>query len=359
MKKNKNFKKGIINVAIFFIILQLLFVIGCSGQKQKHTIDLEFKKGTDALGFDIIGLLPEIYEGTSFKITLNVFNKGAYDLPETEGGFISLNLEEDYMCLPGGDAENEYCSTDKGPLVSRIGMASQLRGRSFSNPSGDFEVIEYPILVKEIEQQSIQHDSYVGVTACYKYQTELISELCLDPTFYEPGQLNKPCSPKDLNFNSQGAPVAITNIEVKMLSDGKNKVKPFLIIHLQNKGNGEVIHKDHVEKVCSSKALSPNTYNTIHLRSLEFLGGKYKFENTYGPPGTTVELSGNTLDCDFVNMDRETKMVNGKAKISCTAKTSIAAPEYSAMLTQLKIVLDYGYTFTESEKITIKKRGLY
>ncbi|MBT4823746.1 hypothetical protein HN695_06735 [Candidatus Woesearchaeota archaeon] len=359
MKKNKQFKKIIIKATLFFIILQLLFVVGCSGQKQKHTIDLEFKKGTDGLNFDIIGLLPELYEQSSFKITLNVFNKGAYDLPETNSGFVSLNLEDDYMCLPGGDAENEYCNTEKGNLIFHLGDDSQLRGRSFSNPDGDFEIIEYPILVKKIDQQSFQHDVFVGVTACYRYQTELVSELCIDPTFYEPGQLNKPCSPKDLSFSSQGAPVAITNIEVKMLSYGKNKVKPFLIIHLQNKGNGEVIHKDHVEDVCSSKALSPNTYNTIHLRSIEFLGGKYKFENEYNDVATFVGDAGETLECDFINQNKETRMRDGKAQIRCTAKTPIAAPEYSAMLTQLKVVLDYGYTFTESEKITIKKKGLY
>ncbi len=100
-----------------------------------------------------------------------------------------------------------------------------------------------------------------------------MTELCVDTDVYglRPGE--KACNSKDLAFNEgQGGPVAVTNIETKMLLDSdEDKVKPQLIIHIENKGNGEVISKGTFEHDIFSFGL----YNLSNLPSLNNLNNLY------------------------------------------------------------------------------------
>ncbi|MFH1440025.1 MAG: hypothetical protein ABIG89_05640 [Candidatus Woesearchaeota archaeon] len=333
------------NLLVIVLVLTMLLFISCgSGYgNEKHILDLEFHKGTKGLDFEMFGLMPEFYEDTAFRLSVNLFNQGAYDIPSTNGGFINLNLEKDHLCIT---SDGKTCvSGDSGNKIL-IGESSQLRGKSILNPTGDFEIKDFYILVKGVDKQSKQSTT-VAVTACYQYMTDLVTEVCLDPYYYDITKIDKPCEVKDLSFSGQGSPLSISNIETKMLSSGKQKVRPMFVITFQNSGNGKVINKDMVEKVCSSSTLPPNAFNVAHLRNIEFLNGKYFYNSD--------NIAGSNIQCDS-SLVKGINLKSGTAKIVCSVKDTsenIIGSEIGTISTQMKIVVDYGYTMTESKKVTI------
>ena len=343
MEKNKSNKKAIIiGVSQLLLVFILLFITSCGDGGETHTIDLDFHKGTKGVEFDVLGVMGEIYEDTAFKIIINVFNNGAYDLPEANGGYVNLNLEEDYMCL--SDGQNCLTTQNAGAAIKPLGY---LKGKSIFNPSGDFEILKYYVHVKDIDKQSFQHTSNVGISLCYQYQTDLITDICIDPYFYEQSTIEKPCVVKDLTFSGQGAPLVVTKIENKMLSDGKDSVRPMFIIHVSKTGDGEIINKEMVNKVCTADPLGPNAFNVVHLRELEFMVGNTLYKHD-------INNENSNLKCNFLNKKSETKLNQGKAKIKCTAIKPINK-DSGTFSTQLKMIFDYGYTYSKSKSVVIKR----
>ena len=336
--------------SIIALLIISLFMLSCStGGNERHTLDLEFHKGINGVEFDLQGILPEVYEKTAFKVFVNVFNKGAYDV-QPSSGFVNLNLEKDYMCITDG-----FTCIDKNDVILPIMQIGPLAGRSVANPAGEFLPLEYYVLAKEIDKQSFEHTSIVALNLCYKYQTELITDICLDPYYYEPALTDKPCNVKDLSFSNQGAPLSIFKIENKMLSDGKNKVRPMFIIYIRNSGNGEVINQNYLNEVCTAAPLPSDAFNLAHLKSIELMNGKYKFD---------VTSQQNTLECDFMydtlpspeNLaqlnegavkNTAVRLKNNEGKIKCVAKEPIGE-ETGTISTQIKVVFYYGYLATES-----------
>lgn len=338
---------------ILLLVIILSILSSCSGGygKEKHVLDIEFHKGTNGVDFDVVGLIPEIYEDTTFKLAVNLFNKGAYDiLPGS--GYVNLNLEKDYMCLADTASSDAKQCSDGVDTIRMLGESlqeQQLKGRSMANPPGDFELIEYNVLARPIDKQSFEHISNIGISACYQYKTDLITEVCIDPFFYELGVIEKPCKVESKSFSGQGAPLSITKIETQILSDGENSVRQMFIITIQNAGNGEIIHKDMVDKVCTSSHLPSNAFNVVHLKSVEFLNGVYKFDR---------DDENSNIECTFSNKQKETRLKNKKAEIKCVTKQPITS-DIGTISTQMKIVIDYGYTLSKSQQIKIKRIGTY
>lgn len=354
MVKNMLMPEKLYNkLIILLLVIILTMLTSCSGGygDEKHVLDIEFHKGTNGVDFNIIGLMPEIYEDTNFKLAVNLFNKGAYDiLPGL--GYVNLNLEKDYMCLADTASSGAKQCSDGTDTIRMLGESlqeQQLKGRSMANPPGDFELVEYYVLARLIDKQSFEHTSNIGISACYQYKTDLITEVCIDPFFYELGVIEKPCKVESKSFSGQGAPLSITKIETQMLSEGEDSVRPMFIITIQNAGNGEVIHKDMIDKVCTSSHLPSNAFNIVHLKSVEFLNGIYKFDR---------DDENSNIECTFSNKQKETRLKNKKAEIKCVTKQPITS-DIGTISTQMKIVIDYGYTLSKSQQIKIKRIGTY
>ena len=332
------------------IVLFLLLVISaCGTQKNVDITNVDIRKGTDGLTMEFLKNAPpeNVFEDGKFPVSIKLKNTGAFNIignkntPSIEGGLLVFGFEKAYV--------------DIKPQQVEI----SIEGKSVFNPKGGEDFVNSNAEAKKIGPQSEKHPSTILATACYPYKTILDTSICIDTDVLGQRRGQKSCIAKDLSFGEgQGAPVAITKIETRMLPQDNAKVKPHFIIHVKNAGNGQVIkngiaeksnpsnlkeiNKNAIEKACSSESLSYKDFNVLNAKA---------------------SLSGVILDCDPKEGMQQTAEIRIKDKediVRCTyegdAKNvggiDASLDPYTA---QLKIELDYGYTFTISKDIIIEK----
>src|SRR3989338_11641894 len=80
-------------IIVLLLVIGLVAVVGCANQSQTKITSKPFISGTNAITFNFIEGSPpaEVYDGGSypFEVTLNMENKGEYDVPKDK---ISINL---------------------------------------------------------------------------------------------------------------------------------------------------------------------------------------------------------------------------------------------------------------------------
>ncbi|HJN56376.1 MAG: hypothetical protein QF436_02660 [Candidatus Woesearchaeota archaeon] len=314
-------------IILIFAVIALLLIAGCKGRTgTKGSITgVDIRSGVKGIAMDFVkGSPPEnVFEDDVFPIAIRLENKGAFNIEE-EKGILVFGFEKQYVeATKEGDGEKQKF---------------KIEGKSVFNPDGDTEFITIDAKVKKIGSQSESRASTILATACYRYETLLGTSACIDADIYGAEVRKKACTIKDLSFgNGQGAPVAITKIETRMLpQEDDNRIKPQFLIHVENEGNGEVIRPGKYENACTSGALEYEDLNRMNIKAL---------------------LSGEELDCSL-GLDEEPENIirlrDKKDIVRCTLEEGIEKSE-GAYTAQLKVELDYGYSFTISKDITIEK----
>lgn len=350
--KNKRLEQNITNMKMnkrlifVFIAASLLLIAGCmGGTKKKGPItDVDIRKGTDGLTMSFTKNAPpeRVFEGSEenpslFPIAVRLRNQGAADIEPVETVF-NIGVWKD----DGGGSYKDFDEqpgTVEGKLVfgfdpyvelddeSKAQQELKIDGKSIFNPNGDEDSITINAKAKTIGAQSETQSSTIRATACYPYKTIFGASVCIDSDIYGTKRGEKACSVRDLSFgNGQGAPVAITKIETRMLPQRNNLVKPHFLIHIENKGNGEVVSLSEVENACTGKRLDYRAFNTIIIKA---------------------SLSGETLDCPA-----EIRLKEKEDLVRCTGEVVEREDAYVA---PLSVELEYGYTFTISKNIIIEK----
>lgn len=310
MKPN-NFTKTILPI----IIILVLFMSGCiTNPFIKTTTQDDLRTGSQGILMEFLTNAPssETYEDYPFQIGVILKNVGAYDI---KNGFISFTIEEDYMELINQNDE-----------VVRF----SLKGKSISLPTGDQLIKIIKAKTKKIDEQSEKHESTILANVCYQYQTKKDITICIDTDIHNLKKMQKVCLIKDITLTPQGAPVAITKIESEMLpAEDDNLIKPAFKIQIKNVGNGEVIDKDKISDVCSSEPLEHKELNIVDIK---------------------VMLSNEELECK----PEPLKLKANEDEVRCILEKGI--PKDRATYTSpLTIELDYGYTYSISTKVVIRK----
>jgi len=308
IKQNKN-------TGIILLIITTLIFSGCiQNPFVKTTTQDDFRTGSQGILMEFLTNAPpsETYEEYPFQVGVILENVGAYD---TKNGFISFTIEEDYMELMNQNDD----------VVS-----FSLKGKSVSLPTGDQLVKIIKANTKKIDEQSEKHDSTVLANVCYQYQTKKDVTICIDTDIYNLKEMQKVCNIKDITLTPQGAPVAITKIESEMLpAEDDNLIKPAFKIQIKNVGNGEVIDKGKISDICSSEPVDYKELNTVDIK---------------------VMLSNEELECKPTPL----KLKSNEDEVRCILEKGI--PKDRATYTSpLTIELDYGYTYSISTKVVIRK----
>ncbi|MAG08718.1 hypothetical protein CMO89_04540 [Candidatus Woesearchaeota archaeon] len=324
------------------IFLITLFILGCQTQQSNIITYTDVHKGTDGLVMKFLPNAPpeEVYSKGIFVAAVELDNKGAFNIV---GGHLALVIEEDYMEIP--DSAWDGASLTGGTGESKT---FSLEGKSTLNPKGRKDTITAKIKAKEIDTQSESHTSTVMISACYKYKTDLSTEVCVDTDPYSLTQKTKACEIGEERFSGQGAPVAITKVETKMLPHeeaGINKVRPAFMVYIENKGNGEVVKNNKVGEACSSVKLEHEAFNTIYVRA--FLSGK----ELNCSPKERLEGGG-------VSPEGYVRLKGKEDFVRCSLEEGIGK-EMGTYTAPLTVELDYGYTFSISKDVEILKELEY
>ncbi len=296
------------------LIMVFLFVVGCSqSEGPSATITNEdLYKGNIGLVANFGKNMPpvKVYENDIFPVGIELSNRGAFDITE---GYLLLNLEEDNMVL------------EKGDIVRDL----KLKGKSFGNPKGDFEIMNFFVKAKELGKETETITSNIIATSCYRYKTFFSKTVCVDTDFYNLKKVQKACSAQDMSFGSgQGSYVPIVRIEPTMMQDD-GVIKPMFIIYIENRGGGEVTNPNSIKKICSEEQINPEDLNYIEVEAF---------------------LSETPLVC----RPSPIKLQGREKVVRCSLEEGISKeiPSYSTILT---VKLDYGYTDTISKRVEIRK----
>ncbi len=332
----------------FPIIIALLLISACTAQSSQKPKDIDIRVGLNGLIMEFVKNTPpqKVFETDIFSVILNIRNNGASDVKKENDqyAFLSLGIEKDYTKKLQLQAAGNIKKVNEGEEASAM---FGLNGRSQINQIGDFEVVSYQLTAGNVDPQSETHKSTVIATLCYPYQTILDATVCIDTDLSSTRPGKKVCSMQDLNFGSgQGAPVAVTKIEVNMLpskitSDNQiSIIMPQFLIYIENKDKGDVLKAGSEKDYCTKPNIVHENLNKVYVTAS--LGGK--------------ELDCKTNKIDLNNkMDNYVKLLDKKALARCVLKKSDISRTADNYLSPLKVTLTYGYTKSITANYLIQK----
>jgi hypothetical protein len=305
-------------------VLVVMLIAGCGRKDARDSIDYDFRQGTKGLEMSFVESSPpnELYESSEFLISADVANEGAYDITE---GIFALGLEDDYMEIRDW---NGHIIMPQSAFQKKTSF--DILGKSQNLPDGEKSLITVRARTKILESQTEVHTSQVLLTACYPYKTILVQEVCIDPDVYKTKRQKNVCESLRLDLTDQGGPVAVTRVEPAMLaSEGSNSVRAQFTIYIRNVGNGEVFDLNSVEEACSSSQISRENLNAVRV---------------------SAKVSDRTLQCTPQPLHLNKK----EGIVRCLLESGFAVGS-SAFVSPLVVELSYGYSFTISKSVIIRR----
>ncbi|MDO8642941.1 MAG: hypothetical protein Q7R76_05180 [Candidatus Woesearchaeota archaeon] len=325
-------------VGIFALVLLLAGCQSLFSRGQSGVVPLPVHVGKTGLEMSFLENLPPAQAFSSTPTTESIFpvavklaNKGAADIIE---GYLSVGLEKDYLELKDWNIE--------GQEAFHVGTSSEniafsLPGRSALDPVGEEDVVALSVKALPLDTQSQTHTSTIIMTACYQYETLSAAEVCINPELFTTKPIEKICQHGVTSIRQgQGAPIAITGVETKMLPGPGVSILPQFLITLENVAKGQALNPRSVAQACSSLPLTHDDWNVLALSDLRF---------------SRFSLAHGDFDCSPAPL----RLRDGKATLRCTLKPNLLRKEEGAFKTTLFMALEYGYTFSVSKNIQIDR----
>lgn len=311
-------KRGILIVLLLISILLLITsctkVPGGGSPRETDALLKEVQSGTQ--GVTIVPLAnyppPILYDNSELVSIVEIQNRGNRDL-EPSDCFIQIT-GFDPNIIRGGFGIPRSCSENSG----------NLEGKTVYNTQGGINQIEFDAPSVQLPNGVNEYSPTLNYVTCYNYETKANPLVCVDPLFFEVSAQQKTCQPRNVGLaGGQGAPVAVTNINVDMV--GKNRA--IFEITLSNVGGGQVLSPSTGIQNCGQGILTRDDLNSINY---------------------DVSVAGQgPVDCK--PRDRTAKLYNNQAKIICTFNI----PGTVAYTTPLQITLQYSYMQSQTKPIRI------
>lgn len=303
------------------IVLFLLLLVACAGigRKAEKPQPQEFRSGSQGLYMQFVTNLPppKVFDREPLNVMVQVENRGTAMIG-------SAGLDSIY--LSGFDT-----SIITNMPIDGVDIP-QMEGRGPYMPQGGIDTVSFTSRIQPLTAKHIdKYQPTLLVTACYHYETIASAQVCIDPNPYAPTSIVKVCTPSTVGTGSQGAPIAVTSVEV-VPSPEKTRFK----ISISNVGGGDVFKPGATNlKKCSPYVggLGFNDVDFVHVYDVIISGQGIK--DTCKP-----------MD-NFGNV----RLTNGQAQLFCEFNSP---PGQSAFLTPLEILLDYGYRSSIFRQIDIR-----
>lgn len=306
------------------LILLLILTLAACGPTttDQRAADTSFRTGSQGVELYFNTNLPpsRMYDGQEIGIVLDVYNRGATTLPTNSeihiSGFDNTIIQEFESTI----------ATRRGEKSFDI---SGLEGKTQFNPEGGYDSAQFTGDVMSLKTRGIDvYRPTFLATACYEYETVASPTVCIDPDPFSPTAEERICIPQSVSAGSQGAPVAVTSVDV----NARKGVTQFKI-YIQNVGTGTLFKKGHQYlNRCDPYSGEALDYNDIDFVRVE-----------------EVKLGSDTLSCRPLDNQGYLRLNNGQGFILCETGT-LSGPVYSTPLT---VRLGYGYRTSTTRTVEI------
>ena len=340
MSKNKLAfcKVKIVNIVTMFLFIVLALLISSCNLAPYQPKVINYHVGSKGMEISFLEQAPpnEVYENSSFNVNVIVENRGAYDVVEDKAGIISIGYDPFYMQLSEFEQTEQVQASANSLLVKGI----QLYGKSQYHPTGDINYFSFSnFQSRSVMGQREKPSTKIFASLCYPYVTVFASQVCVDLSAIGENLRKQVCTQKDLSLTDQGAPVAITQIEVDNQPAGKAVVRPVYTIHIVNKGSGTVVSPSYdaaeFERVCSFQGLERGDFNTVKI-------------NAMLSESTQLECSPNPV-----------RLFEGEGFTRCQVSDENLVIGHQNFETSLNINISYVYLTSVSKEIEIKRMNVY
>ena len=328
---------------LFFIIIIALFLSSCNGiNSGSNGATANYHLGMTGFEIKFLDQQPpnDVYENSNFVAGFTVENSGATNVNGNNYGILSLSFDPFYIDTSGMTGTGNVQVAQNSVTLGNI----QLVGKSQLNPSGASTVVSFPgFKAKTILGQMGEPTTDLLVSMCYPYNTVYSGVVCVDYSLAGQDLRKQVCYQKSLDLSSgQGAPIAITKIEVEnqpVTSGGTSvAVRPVFTVHVQNKGQGNVLSPVSgagLDRVCSLQDITKQDFNTINIQAA---------------------LSASTI---LTCTPNPIKIVNDEGISRCEVSDTDLVVGTHNYETTLNINLSYVYLSSASKKIMIKRLNPY
>ena len=291
---------------MILLLLLISLSLGCTrGEPKRYDIDVH--TGTQGL---VLRFLPQtppniVYSGEGMDIQVEISNKGAY----TTNGLLYLTGFDKSIIEVGSNSITIDSISGKEEYMREGGKGIiAVSDISVGLPPG---VDDYPTKIEAI--------------ACYNYKTMATIPICIDGN--PRVDTHDSCKPTNVGGGSQGAPVAVSSVQVE---PGYGKLR--LVLTIKNVDNGIIINQD--DGSC------PFGYKYDVLGNIK----ENTFEAYLGKDTGPIDLQ--------CNPTSNIKVTDGSAKIYCQANVDT---ETAAYITPLTVNFEYGYKNSISTSLEIRK----
>ena len=300
-------------------LITAIVLSGCSGilggGSKGNGIETDVHKGTEGLIVDFAQNNPPktLTKGSPFLIELEMRNSGATDI---ENGLIKLiNVFPRYLSFP--DAQT---------------YEFDLAGKSIGNREGGYYTYPFEAESTGLPTGMSKETFWIKARACYPYETFASIPVCIDPNANNPlVRSNRDCEVKDVQVKGgQGAPVAITVVETRMVKVASGNAQMQFLLHIENVGKGTVTAPERALDECSTggSAVSESDFKNID------------YEATISGVDITQSCRKPVIDAD----DPKTVL------LLCSYELS---PQAGALVTPLLVRLRYGYVTEDVQRAII------
>lgn len=308
---------------IILLLILTLFISGCNGiagfgsSSSQNNANEYYRTGSQGLTFEVMSNMPpsKIYDDEVLDVMIKVNNKGATDIKSGSNSRLYLS----------GYDENIVVG------MSRTEPVGNLEGKSMYNDVGEFNTYDFQGTIKELNAKGIDKYNFnLMVTGCYDYSTIAEPTVCIDPDPYSKTSRNKACNGfSNPSVGTQGAPIAITSIEVEPMKE-RTKFKIFV----KNIGSGTVYKPGYtyLDK-CDpyhSQGLEYSDIDVVRLSKLTV--ANLDIRGTCKP-----------MKDDYI------RLIDGQGYIVCELVNQ-AGPAFTTPMT---IALEYGYRETITKPVEI------
>ncbi|MBI4452573.1 hypothetical protein HY637_04030 [Candidatus Woesearchaeota archaeon] len=344
------------SIMISLLIILLVAVVACpTKKKDTKTKTEELRSGAEGLKIRFLPNNPPAtiivgknIQNNKVDLVLEVVNKGVYPQPE------DTKVINGKVYLSGYDKN----IIDFQQPSYDLSKSQSLYGKTLINTEGGTETITF---TGDVILESLKVDKYEPIflaTLCYEYHTIAGPSVCIDPDPYPQVKQKKVCEVKDITLTSQGAPIAVTKITEKALSD-----RTQFTITVKNVGLGDVLRTGAEQTSAQGQQQSGTSIEKCD----PFGSNKLAREDIDKVHVDSITIGDQFLQCvPFSDKPGKAdagdiRLQNGEGTIICEFPKdySTGVSSYSggntAYTTPLKVELSYGYKTTAEAKTLLKK----